>query len=287
MASFCGSCGFPLGPNVAFCPQCGAKQSAAAVTPTPVPPISAPVAAKSGSGLKILLVVVAFFGILGLVLVGGLYYAVHKVKQTVVEKAQSYGVDLPDISSSSSVAKKVRLLKPCEYLSKQEAGDLLGEPVERTTVDDVSCMYFGPAGLSQELAQEQLSSLGRRAQTNGAPDINSALNQLAGSLGATTGQTPNGGEVPLLILAIAGDGKAQMTALMANKALFGGIGKNASEGKAGFGEDITGLGDRAVRMAPLGLNVLQGEIIVRVIPGPVPNGDAKGLEIARAVLKKL
>ncbi len=59
------------------------------------------------------------------------------------------------------------------------------------------------------------------------------------------------GDVPLLTFVVDGDGKPQMTALTATKAIFGGIGKAASDGTQGFGADIPDLGDRAVRLANL------------------------------------
>src|SRR5580704_9872133 len=171
MASFCGNCGFPQSTNVAFCSQCGAKQSTMGNLPAaPVPAGPAPMAAtKSGSGLKILLVVVACLGLMGLVIVGGIYYAVHKVKQTVVEKAQQYGVELPAVTSAtSSSSRPAHLRKPCDYLSKQQAADLLGEPIDRMEVESLSCLYYGPAGLSAKLAQDQISNTLQRAQQPGS-----------------------------------------------------------------------------------------------------------------------
>jgi hypothetical protein len=106
-------------------------------------------------------------------------------------------------------------------------------------------------------------------------------------MGAATGQAGIGGEAPLLTLVVGSDGKTQMAALKANQALFGGIMKGASEGKETFGSKIEGLGDSAVRLPMLGLNVLRGDVIVRVVPGPVPNADAKCIAIARAVLRQL
>jgi len=47
------------------------------------------------------------------------------------------------------------------------------------------------------------------------------------------------------------DGRPQMTALTATKAIFGGIGKDENGGTQGFGADIPGLGDRAVRLQRL------------------------------------
>jgi hypothetical protein len=79
-----------------------------------------------------------------------------------------------------------------------------------------------------------------------------------------------------------------MTALTATKAIFGGIGKDSGGGgTGGFGADIPGLGDRAVRLANLGLNVLQGNALIRLIPGPVPDANNKTIAIARTILPKL
>jgi hypothetical protein len=89
------------------------------------------------------------------------------------------------------------------------------------------------------------------------------------------------------MLMVAADGKAQMTAVTATKAIFGSIGRSADSPGIGFGADIPGLGDKAVRVPKLGLNVLQGETLIRVIPGPLPDADAKTIAVARAVLPKL
>jgi len=292
MARFCGNCGFPLGANVTFCSQCGSKQQEAG-TPPPAAPVAIPAGnapAASGSGLKIVLVVMACLGFFALLAIGGVYYAVHKVKQTVTEKAAKYGIDLPSIAPSATPSRQARLLKPCEYLSAQDVSNLLGEPIERTTTLDGGCLYFGPPGLAQKLGQAGVSDVIQRAKTpSGDPangNLNTMLNQLSGSMGAAIGQTGTGGETPLLTLAVGGDGKTQMAALMANQALFGGIVRGASDGKETFGTNIEGLGDKAVRLPMLGLNVLRGDVIVRVVPGPVPDAEPKSIEIARAVLRR-
>jgi hypothetical protein len=298
MASFCGNCGSPVGANVGFCPQCGAKQAAFSGAAHQAPPPAAPVpqspppAAKSGSGLKILMIVLACFGILGMVVVGGVYYVVHKVKQTMVEKAHSYGVDLPSSSPAPAFGSRTRSYKPCDLLSKQEVSNLLGEPIERNEVQSQSCLYYGPAGLSAKLAEEKASGTFRRAQAPGSQvggaEVADSVDQLANSLGAAQGQTGSRGEMPLLILGVDADGKSQMAALSASKAIFGGI-SNASGAGNGLviGKDIPGLGDRAMLFPKLGLNVLQGETMIRIIPGPVPDANAKSMQIARVVLKKL
>ena len=68
MASFCSGCGFPQNAGVAFCPNCGARRrpvERGAGRPTgPAKAVAAP--AKSGSGLKIVLALLAFFAMAGI-----------------------------------------------------------------------------------------------------------------------------------------------------------------------------------------------------------------------------
>jgi hypothetical protein len=37
----------------------------------------------------------------------------------------------------------------------------------------------------------------------------------------------------------------------------------------------------------MGLNVLKGETLIRIIPGPIPEANAKTIDVARAVLEKM
>jgi hypothetical protein len=231
----------------------------------------------------------------GVAVVGGMIYLAHRVKQAVVKTAAEQGIDLGSLSSSSprTGIGNARIPKPCEALSKEDVSRLIGEPIVRAEVQDVTCMYYGPAGLSAKLAQEQASGTFKRAQSPGAKanatEVANSVDQLVNSMAAQSGQTTTGGELPLLMLGISGDGRAQMTALSATKAIFGGIGQaaDAKDAGFGFGADIPGLGDKAIRVPKLGLNVLKGEVIIRVIPGPFPNADDKTVAVARAVLPKI
>jgi hypothetical protein len=290
MASFCQRCGFPQSPTSSFCPQCGTQHAAGGGGPV-AQPATLP-AAQSGSGLKVVLVVVACLGVAGVAIIGGLYYVAHKVKQAVVSKAAENGVDLSSISSpvSHAYAPRPKIRKPCDYLSKEEASRLIGEPLERMVAQDAVCLYYGPAGLSAKLAQEQASKAFKHAQQ---PDSHldvsefENIDQLAGSLGMQSGQVGSGGDAPLLMLGVDPDGRAQMTALTASNAIFGGIYKAAEAKGMSFGGDVPNLGDKAVRLPKLGLNVLQGEILIRVIPGPLPESDKKAIDVARAVLPRI
>ena len=307
MANFCSNCGGARAGGSPFCTHCGARQATPAGAPAPDPGSSAapPPPAQSlppatkGSGLKILAVVLAFVVLAGAATVGGLYYVAHRLKQVVVEKAASAGVDLNSISSpEASNGASRRAYKACSLLSKTDAASMLGEPIERIEDQGGTCLYYGPAGLSGKLAQEGTADLLKQMEKPGAQingnDVADSLSKLVGGLAAQAGAaeaggaTGNSGDVPLLIFVIDGeDGKTQMTALTATKAIFGGIGKAASDGKEGFGADIPDLGDRAVRLANLGLNVLRGNTLIRLVPGPVPDANAKAIAIARTILPKL
>jgi len=99
------------------------------------------------------------------------------------------------------------------------------------------------------------------------------MDQLVNNLGGTAG-TPGG---PLLMLIVGNDGKAQMAALEATGAIFGGITSDAKGLK--MSTKVPGLGDDAIRLSKLGL--------LRLIAGPVPDADAKTVEIARTLLPRL
>ncbi|HXS95540.1 MAG TPA: zinc ribbon domain-containing protein [Candidatus Limnocylindrales bacterium] len=293
MAGFCGSCGFPSAENSAFCPRCGSRQA----TGSPVaPPQPAPqmVASGGGSGLKILLVAFLCIGVAGAAVIGGLWYMAHRVKEAVVQKAKENGVDLNSIvPAASTTTNRHKTHKPCDLLSKEEAASMLGEPVEHTEYRESACLYYAPAGLSAKLAQDQASDTFKRAQQPDAKvsgnEMANAVDQLANSIGAASDQTATGGEMPLLMLVVGDDGKSQMMAISASNALFSGIFNAAEPDVKGpkFGAQIKGLGDQAIRLPKLGLNVLQGETLVRIITGPVPGADAKSIDIARFVLKRL
>lgn len=289
MASFCGNCGFPLGANSEFCPKCGTQRSGLGSLPTPPPmgqgtPLQA---TKSNSGLKILLVLLVCLAVGAVAIIGTVAYIGHRVKQAVVQKAANYGVNLHSVPSSSDTpSAPARSYKACELFSKEDATRLLGEPIERSERQSDGCVYYGPAGLSAKLAQEDTASTLKRAQAPGSQvgggEVADAVTKLLGSAAAANGQGGSGGEAALLTVVVADGGKAQMAAL---GILIGGIGQvDAFKGGAA---EIPNLGDRAVRLANLGLNVLKGDTIIRIIPGPLPDANEKAIAVAREILPRL
>lgn len=287
MPNFCTYCRFPLTPGVSFCPQCGRQLGVAQNAP------AAPVATSGGgsSAIKILLIVVVCLGVLGVGAIAAGYYMVHRVKEAVVAKAESYGINPSSIPSPipTSSASHSKVYKPCEMLPKGDASNLLAEPIERAEMVDGSCMYYGPAGLAEKLASQNTAEMMNQARSgaklNGG-DVADTVTKMMGAAAAKSGENgAKGGDVPLLTLLIDPDGRPQMTAVATSKNIFGGIG--AGSGGGGLGSNIPNLGDQAILLGPLGLNVLKGDTLIRVIVGPVPGAKEKSVAIARALLPRI
>jgi hypothetical protein len=154
---------------------------------------------------------------------------------------------------------------------------------------DGACLYYAPAGLAEKLATQEASDMMKKAkagqQMNGG-DMADTVTKMLGAVAAKNGENgAKGGDVPLLTLLIDPDGRPQMTAVAATKGIFGKIGEDSGGG--GLGADIPNLGDRAIRLGPLGLNVLKGDTVIRIIVGPVPDANGKSVAIARAVLPRI
>jgi hypothetical protein len=284
MANFCSNCRFPVAASAGFCPQCGTPQAAA----QPAPPAAATAARSGGSAAKIVVIVLVCFAGLGIAAVATGYYAVHKVKQAVVAKAHSYGVDIPSPAASSN-ASRAKVYKPCDVLPKSEAASLLGQPIDRTEFMEEGCAYYGPPGLAEKLATKNTAEMMNKAKagaTMNAGDMADTVTRMMAAVAAKSGENgARGGETPLLILLIDPDGRPQMTAVATAKGIFGGIAADSPGG--GLGSEVPNLGDRAIRLGPLGLNVLKGDTVIRIVLGPVPAANDKDIAIARAVLPRV
>ena len=284
MANFCSNCRFPLAASASFCPQCGRPQAAGQ-------PAQANAAGRRVSGMKIALIVVVCLGVAAIGAIAAGVYAAHKVKQAVVAKSESYGVDLKSIPSPipSSTPSRSRVYKPCEILPKSEASNLLGEPIERTEVMEMACLYYGPPGLAEKLATQGTAEMMEKAKAGAqmsSGDVAGTVTKMLGAAAAKAGESgTSAGEMPLLTFAVDPDGRPQMFAVAASKNIFGVIGADSKGG--GLGAEIPNLGDRAIRLGPLGLNVLKGDTVIRIVVGPVPDANDKSVTIARAVLPRI
>ena len=303
MATFCVNCGSPLGESAAFCPKCG---NATGNRANPAPSAAVAPAAKGSSALKIIIVLLCCLALGGVLVVGAVVYVAHRVKQAVVQKAAENGVDLNSIGSTGD---RTRVLpKPCQLLSKDEVSRLIGQPIERAEVKEETCEYYGPAGLSAKLAQQEGSNELERSKSSGADpkmsaiEVQRMLNRMGAANGnAEAGSTGSGGELPLLVLGVSANGKTTMNALNLTRALVGAAGKavagqqgedtktarDSSEADVFVGASVNGLGDKAMWTPKSGLYVLQGDTLLQVDPGIFPDFNTKSIAVARAVLPKI
>ena len=139
--------------------------------------------------------------------------------------------------------------------------------------------------MSAKLAKQEMASVTERNNTHAGnavtpEQVANAVSDLAANMTKAAGlNTSTETERPLLIVIVQSDGKAQMTALSATKALMSKF--------QGAGSEVPNLGDRAIRLGNLGLNVLKGDTIIRIVPGPVPDANEKSIQVAREVLPRL
>jgi zinc ribbon protein len=108
-----------------------------------VPPVvSYAPPARTGSGVKILFIVLGVFAFLGLLLAGSCFYVAYRVKQKATEFKAEMGGNAPRYTGSRDA---------CSKLSETEVGQALGQKV--TSVESrgsMSCIYhFGPGGQKQ------------------------------------------------------------------------------------------------------------------------------------------
>jgi hypothetical protein len=108
--AFCNSCGANLPDGTKFCSKCGAAVAApvaavpAAPAFTPVTPGAPPPSSGSSSALKIILIIVAVLVFLFLLVGGGCFYAIHRLKNAshVQQDGDNVKVETPFGNISSS-----------------------------------------------------------------------------------------------------------------------------------------------------------------------------------------
>ncbi len=103
MASLCSKCGAELSPGAQSCTACGTPVAVAAVAAAPAQPVAAP--PKSGSSaLKIILIIVGVFVLLGVLVAGVFGYFVWRVAHAVknAEGGKGVSMSIPGAGSISA-----------------------------------------------------------------------------------------------------------------------------------------------------------------------------------------
>jgi hypothetical protein len=296
MAGFCKNCGSPV--SGAFCGKCGTRVDAPSTPaqqvqpsqPAPQTPsavasqAAAPVAKKSNVG-KVLLIVGGIFMAICVFAIGGTIYGVHLLKKKVKEKAGMYTGGA--VGGSESVA--VTQGNTCALLSKEELGQVLGVPVERSQEiqegEKPGCAYYtNPEafGKLQQMAIEQAKKDSAEAAKQPGPKGDNPLvllkdaNKLEGVV-KTFGLSQPDKEGRVFGFTIDREfGRGNWDTVRTTMSAIPGF------------EDVDGTGDRAM-MGPFGhvFVVLKGDSLISLETISVPDVRAKGAEIGRRIASRM
>ena len=304
MSKFCGYCGSPLNEGKKFCAKCGAPSLSpeqplsfpvqptytAAIPPQLTPAaVAAPQRSNTLLKLGVAAVVIIFVG--GLVALGAVYYAVHKVKEKVqavthqvegdsaastpgglaalVQKATASG-DTKDDSGSGFGGD------PCRFLSKEEVSRAVGIEIIRADAQDSGCNYIAKEDPADMVSKHMTSMTTSQAKSNGNKVTDQQQKMMQQMTGAFFKQQESSdkdlskeastGEVPILSVSFtSGNAEMQMKLnRMAFTRIKNGVmntdGKTTDQVTTG---DLNGIGDEAYEMGGSGLIVRKGETIAR------------------------
>ncbi len=275
MAQFCTSCGTQIAEGTRFCTGCGALQNqagvpaaAAAPAPAPIPP-----AAKSSSALKVILVVVGIFFLMGALALVSVIYTAYRVKHRVEAAAREQGVDLGALTASRSVSG--RLPDPCSLLSTSEASDILALKVVSAESSGNTCTYH-TATLNAEEQQDKIAQAMKELDAKGADaekDPSKALEGITKAFGGAMAGGAGGFSVEL-----NRDGRQALNAMRLALGMAGG---------KGLTKKIEGLGDDA-QMGPMGSMLMfrKGDLGVQ-IDGRMITGQEKLTAMAQKIASRL
>lgn len=312
---FCQSCGAEV--TGAFCTKCGAR---AAQSPPPVQPGGPPPAysapppqyappppqyappppqyspplpppATSGSGLKILFIVLGVLAFLGMLGIAGIWYGWHMVKSA----AASRGVDLNSFSETQRGPG--RRLDACALLPKEELSQILHLPVERSEgggrSTDSSCRYYSDE--AQQRGTDEASEAIKKLQESSKSGDTSAeeaekLKNLGTVIRGISGAASSSQGGPTLTIEVHSEGaKSTMAAFKLAMGLTTGMVSGGEEKtRKALSEEVKGVGDEAMFGPLLSIFMFrQGDVAVQLDARALPGGRDAILTIARSIAAKL
>ena len=260
MAKFCTKCGAAL--TGVFCVKCGADMRQSA-TPTsqPAPQNSGSIASETAPAppplaavppspstkkkmsplakLGIAAVILVFAG--GALAAGGIYYAVHRVRQKIHEETGGILGSSSDASSSndSSSSTDNTMGNVCRFLSKEDVSKAIGVEIIRAQAHDNSCDYIAKGTQADMMAKHATAM----AATRGADQkTQQMLQQFAGGMfkvfqSENKDSKPDTGEVPVFGFSV--NHVDQNTAEAQMRLNAKGL------GRLGDMQELPGIGDQA------------------------------------------
>jgi hypothetical protein len=245
--------------------------------------------------LKILFVVLGILGLTGVLAIGGVWFAVHRVK----EAAANNGIDLNSFSETRR--GPARRFAACELLTKEDLSQILNLNVERAEGDGrsthSSCRYFSSGAQQRALDEAAAAKKKLEEETkagNSKADQSVVINDFGNMVRGITGAAgPSVGETNGLLLTIGVDSenaKAAMAGFKLGMGLTGAIVMKGADpdGKAMMREEIKGVGDEAISGPLLSLFMFRkGDVSVQVDARLLPGGRDAQIAIAKRIISKL
>jgi hypothetical protein len=221
--------------------------------------------------------------VLGIMVVGGLMYGWHKVKET----AKSKGIDLNDLTETHH--ESGRRLDACALLTKEELSQITGIHIERTEGGGKSahsrCTYFSSDAPEKaaDAATEAIKHLQESGSTgNAQADQEKAIKEV-GAITRAMASTGAKGMVTSIEVQTE-DAKSAMAAFkIAMGLMTAGMEKNNA-----LREDIKGLGDEAI-MGPLASMFMfrKGDVAVSIDGRGLTGGRDVEIAIAKNIAGKI
>jgi zinc-ribbon domain len=285
MAKFCGKCGAPVSETQAFCNSCGARVAdstapAASAPATPYQPIAeqsaysappvqpygqpprayAPPAAsapptKSGSGLKILLIVLGVLAIGAVAVVGGLFYVGHKVVSKIEDKAAEAGLSTSDLKNSNHTFQG----NPCRFLSKADVSKAIGITITDAKSSGDSCEYLAH-GTAANMTSKHLAAMsGQRGADKATQDKFQKLAEGVFEAQQKNAEAADPNEPgDTTVLAVSFDQNSAQAQMKLNSKVLGAF------GAAGGSSKLEGIGDEAFVAADGMMFVRKGDTLIRI-----------------------
>jgi hypothetical protein len=205
---------------------------------------------------------------------GALFYAGMKVKDRVEQTAAKEGIRLGDFVAPPTSGKRY---DACQLFPRDEAGDVFGVAIARVSSsgagEESSCEYYLDAASQKEQAEALEKAIGNLQQNEraGLAEVEKLAKAFAGAGG--------GADAPYFTLTV--DSETARQRLQGHRLAMTMMGWKTPDA-------VKSLGDDAVS-GPLGSTfaVRKGDVALEMDLRLVPDGEQRGVEVARRVLARL
>jgi hypothetical protein len=225
----------------------------------PVAPAAAP--QKLSAGIKIAIAVVAVLFLGGMVVIGGLFYAAHRVSQKYHEITS--GIAPP--SSTTRNAPSASASDTCRYLTKTDVSAAIGVEIVRSETIDNGCNFYAKGDQADMTSRHMAAMMAARGAD---PQAQKMMQGLSSGLFKNLQQQDhrsgdNSGTVVVFNYSI--DDNDAVAQMQLNRKAMGSLGP-------GGASDLPGLADEAFVTGESTIIARKGDKLIRVMYMTCPCG---------------